>query len=927
MVCASANFIAKMKGGRCFMPAMRGAASSLAPDCNQRHKHMHYRYFQAVASCAAAIALATTTSTANPAPQWTSFAVGTLSSSPPGYGLVLERLSDGRFIFGDQGSLYVQTAWGAAATSQISGNGVTFDPSFIALASDSVALLGQGGTGATSGLFGFNPSSASTPLASTALTTALQNFSAVYWQHPTSGNKGWLVGGTNASGKHNLSFVSLDGTKVGAVTAAIGTYSSGVCTDASGNVYAALSEYMTVYSADSEKVLKFTADQIDTAVAAVIAGSPAPIARDINSSVHQFDSAASIAVDSLGRLWAGGYNGHIQVYDPANGFARTFTPDNPPITGAAGPTSYLIQTFAHAGVNYIGFLASDSYASSGTSIFQGYKPESEVVTRAVSFTQNSGSASESSGPTTITVHISPAPTATVTVPFSVAGTAHKGKDYSIAQSAVVFSAGETARTIAVNLIDVGLIGATNKTLVIKLGAAVPATQAYVPAGADTFTLTILEDDQKPVIAATQNFTEGRIGSAYSYQVLLAAGTATKFTASGLPPGMTINSATGVISGRPTVPGEYDQVWITATSPSGTAISTGYVITVADFATAAHGSFAGYVDRDVAATGGVGARIDVNVTNTAAFTGKVTVGTVVCPLSGLLDTSTTNPTSITTFKRGGTPYTLTFTIDAATGALGGTIGAAAIHGWRAQTASTLTGPHNFFAATPGGPAAGDPHGTTYGSVNVLATGVASTSVHGADGAVFATSAPMGPGGEVLIYQTAYAVSGSLLGNLTIAGDATQTVGGTVTWSRPVAAGGWATTVSLTASGGKYHPVSGSGIVMGIVSGTGNNAKLAFQDGGVSAATTSPNLSLRIDSPVMVTIAAPDKLTIVNSTGAFSGSFRFVTGTGSVMVPFQGLIVPDTTTPDPFDGTGEGFFLLPGAASVVTGSGMVSLSAGP
>ena len=352
-----------------------------------------------------------------------------------------------------------------------------------------------------------------------------------------------------------------------------------------------------------------------------------------------------------------------------------------------------------------------------------------------------------------------------------------------------------------------------------------------------------------------------------------------------------------------------------------------MITVADFAAAAHGGFTGYVDRDVAATGGVGARVDVNVTQTAAFTGKVTVGTVVCPLSGLLDTSTTNPTGTTTFKRSGTTYTLTFTIDATSGALGGTVGAAAIHGWRAQTASTLTGLHNFFAATPGGPAAGDPHGTTYGSVNVLATGVASTSIHGADGAVFATSAPMGPGGEVLIYQTVYAVPGSLLGDLTIAGDATHTVGGTLTWSRPVAAGGWVTNISLTARGGKYHPVSGSGIVMGLASGTGNNANLAFQDGGVSAATSSPNLSLRVDAPALVTIAAPDKLAIVNSTGAFSGSFRFVTGTTSVMVPFQGLIVPGTTTSDPFDGTGEGFFLLPGAASVVTGSGMVSLSAGP
>ena len=578
----------------------------------------------------------------------------------------------------------------------------------------------------------------------------------------------------------------------------------------------------------------------------------------------------------------------------------------------------------------MGILASDSDSLPGTPLYEAHKLESELVTRAVYFAQTSASASESAGSVPVTVTISPAPTASVTVPFSVSGTALKGKDYALAQSSVVFSAGETSRTIPVTLVDTGLISATNKTLVIKLGTAAPATQAYVPTTADTFTLSINEDDQKPVIATTQTFTAGTIGTAYNYQFLMTGGTSLKFSASGLPPGLTINATTGVISGRPTTPGEYDQVWITVTSPAGKAVSTGYLITVADFAPLAHGNFVGYVDRSVTATNGLGARIDLSVTSAATFTGKLTVGSVAYPLAGLLDTSSSDPTGTVTFKVGGVSNTLNFTIDATTGALTGSIDVTPvvtnvpfvkvsdIQGWRAQTSTALTGLFNFFTTASGGPA-----GTTYGSASVLATGAATTTLHGADGTVFATSAPIGPDGEVLIYQTAYTVPGSIVGNLTIGSDLAHTVAGTLSWTRPLTAGGWAGDITLTASGGKYRPVSGSGIVMDLAAGT-SNASLIFQGGGVAAATTSPNIGFGISAPASVTIAAADKLTITNSTGAFSGSFKFVTGATSVLVPFQGLIVPDPTNADPFNGTGEGYFLMPGTGSVVTRSGSVSLS---
>lgn len=890
---------------------------------------MHIRFFQAVASCALAIACASATNTVNAA-QWTSMEVGKISSPGNAFGLCLARLPDGRFVLGDEGTLSVQNTWGAAAKTSIDNNGLLFDPSFVAVKDATSALLGEGGFAGPSGLHKFNPSTPGTPVVATPLIT-LQNFSAVYWKHPTSGREGWLIGGANASGSHNLTFVSADGTKSGAVTGALSTYSSGICVDAAANVYASLNEFMTANAADSEKVLKFTADQIDAAVAAAISGTPAPLAKGDAVMVHQFDAAASIAVDAMNRVWAAGYLGHVQVYDPVTGIVRTIVPDHPAIKNAAGPTAYQLQSFVHDGVNYIGFLANDSFTNTGTSLIEGHKRAAEITTNSVFFAQSSMSKTEADGSVSIGVTLSLEPSTKVTVPFTVGGTAVKGKDYTLTQTSVSFiPGGVLTQNITLKINDNTVDDVIdNKTVVIKLGTSTPAAQNYVvDTTKDTFTLTITDDDHKPVIAAAQNFIGGKVGTDYNYQMLLDSGVATKFTASGLPPGMSINPLTGVISGKPTVPGEYDQIWITATNSAGVSTSAGYYIKVDDFAPAAHGTFVGLVDRVGDSTSGLGGRLDLDVTKTASFTGRVTVGAVPYALSGVLDTSATNPTGGAQFTRNSVKYDVSFTLNAGTGALNGSIvphitsqvgvNATGINGWKALAFSPLAGLHNFAAFSPGGPIPGDPYGATFGTVTVLTSGAASAVCHAADGAAFSTSGPMGPDGQVLLYQTAYAVPGSLIGVLAIANDAPHTVTGDLSWTRPAqATGGWGGQIPLEAQGGKYRPVSGSGIVMNLPATVGNNATLFLQDGGLSS---NQSTGLHLFSPAVVSIPAPYKLTITNSTGAFSGSFR----NGAAVVPFQGVIVPSTLSADPFDGSGVGYFLTPGSGSVVTRSGKVLLS---
>ena len=76
----------------------------------------------------------------------------------------------------------------------------------------------------------------------------------------------------------------------------------------------------------------------------------------------------------------------------------------------------------------------------------------------------------------------------------------------------------------------------------------------------------------PAITITSSTTaSGTIGSAFSYTISTSA-TATSYSASGLPAGLSINTTTGVISGTPSNAGTYTIV-ISATNSTGSSSAT------------------------------------------------------------------------------------------------------------------------------------------------------------------------------------------------------------------------------------------------------------------------------------------------------------------------------------------------------------------
>jgi Ice-binding-like/Putative Ig domain len=85
----------------------------------------------------------------------------------------------------------------------------------------------------------------------------------------------------------------------------------------------------------------------------------------------------------------------------------------------------------------------------------------------------------------------------------------------------------------------------------------------------------------PAAGAT---TTGTTTTPFTYTVA-ATGSPTVYTATGLPPGVTLNSSTGVISGTPTAPGTY-VVTVTSTNSSGTT-STTLTISITPPASSSH----------------------------------------------------------------------------------------------------------------------------------------------------------------------------------------------------------------------------------------------------------------------------------------------------------------------------------------------------
>lgn len=286
--------------------------------------------------------------------QWLTYNLPPLSG-PYGVG-TMGHFSDGRYLYAATGSAWIQDAWGSASFTELAAGAYYFDPSFVAVVGDSLAYMGSGGWGATD-ILSLNPSTPATPDYA-PYGSQVQNYSAVAYDASSLYIGGGFGSGTNMFDSPNHAIGLFDGSTNRIVIDNISAFSAGFDRDAAGNLYVA--------SADNNTVYFFTAAQL---AAALVDG---PLGIDDGVALFTFQSASSIAVDDLGRIWAAGFlTTGIEVYDPDLDLSTVFTP------GEANE-NYQVMSFLRDGVSYVGWLNNEDW-DTGANMVYGYAEASALV--------------------------------------------------------------------------------------------------------------------------------------------------------------------------------------------------------------------------------------------------------------------------------------------------------------------------------------------------------------------------------------------------------------------------------------------------------------------------------------------------------------------------------------------------------------------
>jgi uncharacterized delta-60 repeat protein len=438
----------------------------------------------------------------------------------------------------------------------------------------------------------------------------------------------------------------------------------------------------------------------------------------------------------------------------------------------------------------------------------------------------------------------------------------------------------------------------------------------------------------------------------------------------LPPGLTLNFATGVISGIPTAGGtaaapvKAYPLTIKATNARGSSTTPAFTINVEALPANAVGTFHGYVSPSATAhfttDPHLGGRFEMTTTSTGACSGQIYEGVTKKSFTGTLEVTVSGKLQ-PTLSAGiaGTPFFVDLVIEATTTdpTIGNTLHGVMhnagytlstnINGWRnawttvapGNTATRFKGQHNFYIENTS--TVSGPQGYGYGSFIITEnTGALSITGKIADdtkpGATSITSTIIGQQGQVLFYLPLYNNRGAMGGVLkvdpTLVGE-NQTQG-TLNWFKPqslpaakdtVYAGGFGP-LTAAAEGNPYVAPNKGLRLMGApvpVSPATTNATLSFIGGGLSADFAQAVL-IKNPSPTGLTNTAtiapfnvtltpnpnPNKVAmpiLTAATGLFSGSFT-LPGTLARTAPYYGLVVRDVTATS--DQTkGFGFFLLP------------------
>lgn len=453
--------------------------------------------------------------------------------------------------------------------------------------------------------------------------------------------------------------------------------------------------------------------------------------------------------------------------------------------------------------------------------------------------------------------------------------------------------------------------------------------------------TVITIAFKPEVA-TPTFGNGVRGTSVSIQ-LTASNSPSSFLVTGLPAGVTYSKTTGIVSGRPTKPGNY-LLTISATNGTGIGPAVQYPWVIEEFPAAAIGTWQGITDRNTDMNQLLGGRFKVVISSTGSYSGSLTFGAKSKSWSGYINAQPGGGSQTVTFSipmgTGLAPLAGSFTLDLTNKAFTGSYSdgrtsattdfSGALAAWSSKnkpvTASTVyNGALELPVGLVGSPQ--HPQGTSYVALSLSTSGIVTWAGKLADGTAITGSSPLGKDGQTCYHALLYSKTGSSQGWAGI--NVTSTlVDGSVDWFKAVQK----TTVrsyqagiplhSLTLRGARYTKPATGILVLGLTppastKSTDPNARLTFTSAPLSSAleqlfqVTATNA---IKMPSGITLNPKSvRLTLNTTKGLLSGGFTLKDSDPLDITPpfatvtrapsYYGLIVPH-----PDINKGVGFFNL-------------------